>query len=81
MPHAFLLSTNMLITIPTERGFVDAEVCLLPTTLTHTLLHPEYSLNERDIHVLFEKRKVNEFGLPTASESIPRQFSDQLHLR
>ncbi|XP_034231525.1 peroxisome biogenesis factor 1 [Thrips palmi] len=79
LPTGLLLSNNMILTIPTEKGFVDAEVHLLPSTLDHFLALPG-SLDARKVHVLLEKRVKNQEKLPSIKPFIPKNISGDLHL-
>lgn len=79
LPTGLLLSNNMLLTIPTEQGYIDAEVRLLPSTLDHFLVLPG-SIDERKIHVVLQKRAGKQAKLPSIKPSIPKNFSMNLHL-
>ena len=79
MPDGLLLSNNMLLTIPTGRGLIDAEVRLLPCSLTHFLALPG-QLHERKIRVRLEKR-TREDQKVSVKPFIPRNIADNLHLK
>lgn len=69
----------MVLTIPSEKGFIDAEVRLLPSTLSHLLALPG-SLDARKIHVRLEKSPEKEVKLPSIKPFIPKNMSGDFHL-
>lgn len=78
-PTGLLLNNNMILTIPSEKGYIDAEVRLHPATLDHFLALPG-SIDERKIQVLLEKRAEKQVKLPSVKPFIPKNISGDFHL-
>lgn len=79
MPDGLLLNSNMLLTIPTEKGLIDAEVRLRPPSLIHFLALPD-CLDERKIRVRLEKQ-TREHQKTSVKPCVPKNIADNLHLK
>lgn len=78
MTNGLLLSNNMLLTIPSAKGYIDAEVQLTPSKLNYSIVYP-HQLNERKILVRFEKRGGKELNHLSIHPFVPKNFQEQLY--
>ncbi|KAJ1520189.1 hypothetical protein ONE63_004402 [Megalurothrips usitatus] len=79
MRSGLVLSNKMLLTIPTEKGYIDTEVQLLPSSVTYSLVLPG-QLDSRRVYVRLEKRTEKQPKVPPVTPSFPTSVVEDLHL-
>lgn len=74
-----LLCNNMLLTIPTENGYVDVELRFVPTSLSYYLVLPG-QLDTKKIRTRLEKRSDKKLSLPHGKPFITKNGTEDLYL-